>query len=125
MFKNQRFAAKFTGKHLCWSLNCNETEGWEISQNLQESTCSGALFLLKLQATLREKCPNTEVFLVRIFPYSDWIPENTDQKKLSIWTLFTQCYRHNINTKSTRFYQKPNLFAPFTKCTLTHNWKLQ
>ena len=84
VFKNQRFAAKFTGKHLCWSLNCNEIEGWEISQNLQESTCSGALFLLKLQATLREKCPNTEVFLVRIFPYSDWIRENTDQNKLSI-----------------------------------------
>ena len=23
--------------------------------------------------SLREKCPNTEYFLVRIFPYSDWI----------------------------------------------------
>ena len=29
-------------------------------------------------------------FLVRIFLYSDWIQENMDQKKLSIWTLFTQ-----------------------------------
>ena len=33
---------------------------------------------------LREKCPNTEFFLVRIFLYSD-------QKKLRIWTLFAQC----------------------------------
>ena len=33
---------------------------------------------------LREKCPNTEFFLVCIFL------ENTDQKKLRIWTLFTQ-----------------------------------
>ena len=33
---------------------------------------------------LREKCPNTEFFLVRIFLYSD-------QKKLRIWTHFTQC----------------------------------
>ena len=33
---------------------------------------------------LREKCPNTEFFLVRI-------RENTDQKKLRIWTFFTQC----------------------------------
>ena len=48
--------------------------------------------------TLREKCPNTEIFLVRIFPYSDCISphsvrmrENTDQIKLRIWTLFTQC----------------------------------
>ena len=32
---------------------------------------------------LREKYPNTEFFLVRIFPHSD-------QKKLRIWTLFTQ-----------------------------------
>ena len=28
-------------------------------------------------------------FLVRIFLYSYWIQENTDQKKLHIWTLFT------------------------------------
>ena len=37
------------------------------------------------------RCPNTEFFLVRIFLYSDWIQENTDQKQLRIWTLFTQC----------------------------------
>ena len=30
---------------------------------------------------LREKCPNTEFFLVRIFLYSDWIQENMDQRK--------------------------------------------
>ena len=35
------------------------------------------------------KCPNTELFLVRIFLYSDRIQENTDQKWLRIWTLFT------------------------------------
>ena len=33
---------------------------------------------------LRKKCPNTEFFLIRI-------QENTDKKKLRIWTLFTQC----------------------------------
>ena len=32
---------------------------------------------------LREKCPNTELFLVRI-------QENTDQKQLRSWTLFLQ-----------------------------------
>ena len=32
------------------------------------------------RGTLCEKCPNTELFLVRIFLYSDWIQENTDQK---------------------------------------------
>ena len=45
-------------------------------------------------------------FLVRIFPHSDWIRrfspysvrmrENTDQKKLLIWKLFTQ-YSRRIN----------------------------
>ena len=39
---------------------------------------------------LREKCPNTEFFLVRIFLYSVQIQENTDQEKLHIWRLFTQ-----------------------------------
>ena len=39
---------------------------------------------------LRARCSNTEFFLVRIFPYSDWMRENTGQKKLRIWTLFTQ-----------------------------------
>ena len=52
-----------------------------------------------LKFSLREKCPNTEVFLVCIFPYLDWIRgdtvqmrENTDQKNLRILTLFTQCF---------------------------------
>ena len=34
--------------------------------------------------------PYTEFFLVRIFPYSDQMRENTAMKKLSILTLFTQ-----------------------------------
>ena len=29
------------------------------------------------RSTLREKCPNTEFFLVRIFPHSDWIDTDT------------------------------------------------
>ena len=40
--------------------------------------------------SLREKCPNTEFFLIHIFLYSVRMQENTDQKKLCIWTLFTQ-----------------------------------
>ena len=60
--------------------------------------------------TLCENCPNTEFFLIRIFPYLDWIRkvlrispylvrmrENTDQKKLRIWTLFTQCKLYRVN----------------------------
>ena len=40
--------------------------------------------------TLRENCPNTEFFLVRVFLYSVRIQENTDQKILRIWALFVQ-----------------------------------
>ena len=67
------------------------------------SLCIKTLILLMI-LPLRKKCPNTKFFLVRIFLYSDWIrrlrskspypvriQENTDQKKLRIWTLFTQC----------------------------------
>ena len=58
-----------------------------------------------LTRSLREKCPDTEYFLVRIFLYSDLrsksrysvrIQENTDQKKLRIWTLFTPWFLHSV-----------------------------
>ena len=53
------------------------------------------------------------VFLVRIFPHSDWIRrdtpsysarmrENTDQKKLRIWTLFTKCKSYNSSCSTGR-----------------------
>ena len=55
---------------------------------------------LHMLTTLLEKCPNTDFFSGSYFPvfglnteiYSVRIQENTDQKKLRIWTLFTQCY---------------------------------
>ena len=48
--------------------------------------------LLLNSLSLREKCPDTKFFLVRIFLYSGQIHGNTDQKKLRIWTLFTHSY---------------------------------
>ena len=42
------------------------------------------LHFLCWRRALREKCPNTEFFLVHIFLYSD-------QKILRIWILFTHC----------------------------------
>ena len=32
--------------------------------------------------------------ILRISPYSVRVRENTDQKKLGIWTLFTQCHQY-------------------------------
>ena len=45
--------------------------------------------------SLREKCPNMEFFLVRIFLCSVRIQKNMDQTKLRIWTIFTQCLIKN------------------------------
>ena len=45
--------------------------------------------VLCVELALREKCHNTEFFQVRNFLYLDWIPENKDQKKIRIQTLFT------------------------------------
>ena len=56
--------------------------------------------------TLLEKCPNTEFFLVRIFPHSDGIRrENTVQKKIRILTLFTRCNLKNSGIKFSWWYQ--------------------
>ena len=54
-------------------------------------------------SALRKKCPNTEFFLVRIFPHSDWLRIDAEYlsvfipnagkyrpEKLHIWTLFMQ-----------------------------------
>ena len=42
------------------------------SDNFEKVICK------KYKQLLREKCPNTEFFLVCIFLYSDWIQENAD-----------------------------------------------
>ena len=57
---------------------------------LEKSVVSVVLFLFasmkalkkwwKLHFTLREKCPNTELSVIHILLYSDWIQEITDQK---------------------------------------------
>ena len=73
----------------------------------------GKKMMPTLTLTLCEKCPNTEFFLVvfsciwteygdllRKSPYSVQIQENTDHKKLRIWTLFTQCDNSITNNKN-------------------------
>ena len=74
---------------------------------------------------LREKCPNTEFFLVHIFQCSVRTQENKGQRKLGICTLLTQWWLTNssffqsifgrIVFQSTSEYSWPHL--PFT-CAL-------
>ena len=57
----------------------------------------------RAQFTRREKCTNTEVFLVVIFPDSDWIQKNSDQKN-SVFGYFSRsvnvefCDTHNLKS---------------------------
>ena len=47
-----------------------------------------------IKPSLHEKCPITEFYSVNLprkSSYSVQIQENMDQKKLCIWTFFTQC----------------------------------
>ena len=46
-----------------------------------------SLLQTSMSHPLREKCPNTEFLLIRIFPHSVRLQENMDQKKFRIWTL--------------------------------------
>ena len=92
----------------------------------KSSTLSPLLLCYNINSKipLREKCPNTEFFLVRIFPHSDGIRtgispysvrirENTDRKKLGIWTLFKQWYVANNWTHSN--FQHTDKFLIYTR----------
>ena len=48
-------------------------------------------------ATTAWKVSKYGIFSGTLFLYSDWILENTGQKNLRIWTLFTQCTLLTVN----------------------------
>ena len=59
---------------------------------------------------LREKCPNTELFLVRIFPHSDWIRRDTKylqyvKTKLKYDTNFRIWIGKNKSSKLIQLFQ--------------------
>ena len=74
------------------SKNLEKSHQWKITELLP---IIKIVLTLVNKLTLREKCPNAESFLVRIFSHLGRIQiemqENTDQEELRIWTLFTQC----------------------------------
>ena len=79
--------------YLSWEWNCLSIKPsrflWKPSSQFQYVQIRERKLRWRT-APLLEKCPNTELFLVRIFLYSVRIQENTDHKYLRIWTLFTQ-----------------------------------
>ena len=88
------FCAKFQQKNtLMWllviSLICSQKG--KKSEWGSTDPCSA-----KVSKALLEKWSNTELFLVHIFLHSNWIQENTEQKKL-FWTLFTHQSSQKVN----------------------------
>ena len=57
-----------------------------------QSTTGAYHHLVLMENSLRENCPNTEFLPARIFLYSVLIHENKDQRKIRIWTFFTQWF---------------------------------
>ena len=82
-----------------------------------------------LQISLREKCPNAEFFLVRIFLYSDYpysvrIQENTDQKNTQcLWQAHSsRCkikFTPNLNLIKV-YFQHINNHKPLLKFNPFH-----
>ena len=64
--------------------------------NIEEKIMNTYFLIIIHKWALREMSRNTEFFLVRIFLYSVRIQENTHQKKLRIWTLFTKWRKSNL-----------------------------
>ena len=113
---------------LLWTLNNHElTAHYEV---LVVKRIQNRYILCKM---LREKCQYTEFFLVRIFPYSGWKRENTDQKNLHIWALVTQRNVHKpflfnvpiLYPFPTILYWFSGLFRSYKLGTLARNGQLK
>ena len=106
----------------------NLASSWKCARTISQSSLAKCLItslskVYSVTYSLGKKCPNTEFFLVRIFPYSF---RNTDQKKLRIWTHFMQWLRKiffEAPEKSPNIYQvifskQKNFPRLFTKISL-------
>ena len=94
----QIFYMKFSG-----SLLTNFTQNTIRSLTLLPVT--------SLKVTLREKCPNTEFFLVCIWPYLYWLREDT--LFLPVFSPNAGKYRPEKNSVFGHFSRKINYFLWF------------
>ena len=86
---------------------------YEIANVLRYNTLKIVISLIHL--TLREKCPNTEFDLVRIFLYSIRIQENTRTRKNSVFGHFSRSV--SLDEKRCTFYV--NYFIIIFLCILS------
>ena len=69
------------------------------------------------EIAMREKCPNTQFFLVRIFLYSVRIQKSADQKRTRIWTSE---YRKARTRKNSMF---GHVSRSVVKSFFSYNWR--
>ena len=107
----------------------NLTSSWKCARTISQSSLAKCLItslskVYSVKYSLGKKCPNTEFFLVRIFPYSF---RNTDQKKTPYLDTFYAVAPKNIFLKLQKnlqtFYQvifskQKNFLQLFTKISL-------
>ena len=100
-----------------WQQPENNVLNWNPVSKIQWSGVRKKVLLLMLTSihlslsiALRKKYPNTEFFLVRIFPHSIQMGENKDHKNFHICILFTQCHRLRLediyNSLHSRCYRR-------------------
>ena len=97
----QRFTLKFIKKY-----NSGKTAGFLACLEDKCYLINNVILFLSVFRALREKCPNTEFFLVRIFLYSDWITGKYGPERNSIFGLLSRSERHiKYTIQSMHFFR--------------------
>ena len=92
---NSYLLSKFV-KYSLWSLNVSWSynDGFTIASQASIKCDSSSRAHMAISKSgdfiLREMCPNTEFFLVRMFPHSDWIRRDT--RDLSVFSPNAETY---------------------------------
>ena len=80
--------------------------------------------MANVRLSLREKCPNTEIFLVHIFPHSDLysvrMRKNTDQKKLRYWHFSRSIYEIKCLNESKKHVEISHILDLNTNLNKDH-----
>ena len=73
---------------------CHKYCNWQGPQYTSEG-----IFLLSIYLALREKCPDTELFLLRIFMYSDWVNLRIQFENRKLQTRDNSVFEHFLRSK--------------------------
>ena len=119
-YKRWEFSIAFAradGKDITYFIHKEEPRFLHLNRILQFSVVGARwLWLPIYKCSLCEKCPNTELFLVRIFPHSEWIWRDTSY--LSVFSPNSGKHGPEITPLAVK-----SVLA-IRESTLTHYWKM-